>query len=1076
MNRKKLSFKRTLACLLVVIMTLSAVPMSGFVGLELPKWSQLFATKASALSSSGKCGENVTYTYNSETGEVIINGTGKMEDYTGYHADEYNSPFLYSNIESVIIEDGVTSIGDCVFEYCSSLTNITIPDSVTSIGEIAFGYCDSLTNIIIPDGVKRIGSSAFFCCSGLGSVTIGISVTSIGYHAFERCTGLTKINWNAERVNDYVDNVFRDAGVSGDGIEVVFGDNVMAIPDDVFYVSINSDRPKIKSVTIGNSATSIGSSAFRGCSSLSSITIPENVTSIGYDAFSDTAWYNAQPFGDVYAGKVYYKYKGTMPPNTNVVIKEGTKGIADGAFKDCTGLTSITIPDSVIRIEYGAFSDTAWYKAQPFGDVYAGKVYYKYKGTMLPNTSVVIKEGTKGIAGGAFEDCAGLTDITIPNSVTSIGDKAFYYCTNLDKRLTIGNRVTSIGDEAFYHCTQLDSVTIGNRVTSIGDKAFYYCTQLDSVTIGSAVRSIGNYAFLNCNDLTEINWNAESVRDFSSNSGMFHYYGTEGIDVVFGDGVKTIPDYVFYSDFEPPKLKSVTIGNSVTDIGVSAFENCWGFSSITIPDSVTSIGSSAFSCTNLESVTIPDSVKSIGNEAFYNCDDLKRVTIGNGVETIGMRAFSGCPLTTIKIGKNTKTIEEDAFKGIKEIPEVYFAGSEEEWKNISIDQSNDMILRANMHYNTDITHTHSYTSKITKAATCIADGVRTYTCSCGDKYTKPIAKTGHKLVTDKAVAATCTKTGKTEGKHCSVCGTVTVAQKTVAKKAHTYKTTTTKATIAKDGKTVTACTVCGFVSKTTPIYKASSIKLSGTSYVYNAKVQRPTVTIKNSKGSTLKNGTDYTVSYSSGCKNPGKYAVKVTFKGNYTGSKTLYFTILPGVTSSIATTTNSSAIKLTWKAVPGATGYRVFQYDAKTKKYVTVKTLTGTSCTVSKLKSGTTYKFAVRAYSTVNGTVYWASGYKTVTATTNPGTPTLTVTAGAKKATLKWTKRAEATGYVVYMATSKTGKYTKIATIKNNSTVSMTKTGLTTGKTYYFKVAAYKTVGGKNIYSSYSSVKYVKIK
>ena len=115
-------------------------------------------------------------------------------------------------------------------------------------------------------------------------------------------------------------------------------------------------------------------------------------------------------------------------------------------------------------------------------------------------------------------------------------------------------------------------------------------------------------------------------------------------------------------------------------------------------------------------------------------------------------------------------------------------------------------------------------------------------------------------------------------------------------------------------------------------------------------------------------------------------------------------------------------------------------------------------------------------YSTVNGTVYWASGYKTITATTNPGTPTLSVTAGAKKATLKWTKRAEATGYVVYMATSKNGKYTKIATVKGNTKVSFTKTGLTKGKTYYFKVAAYETVGGKTIYGSFSSVKYAKIK
>ena len=335
---------------------------------------------------------------------------------------------------------------------------------------------------------------------------------------------------------------------------------------------------------------------------------------------------------------------------------------------------------------------------------------------------------------------------------------------------------------------------------------------------------------------------------------------------------------------------------------------------------------------------------------------------------------------------------------------------------------------------------------------------------------------GHKIVTDKAVAPTCTSTGKTEGKHCSVCGTIITEQKTVSATGHTYKTTKTLATTSKDGKTVTTCTVCSYVSKTITYYKASSIKLSATAYTYNGKAQKPTVTVKNSKGTTLKNGTDYTLTYSSGCKNPGKYAVKITFKGDYSGRKTLYFTILPGVTSKTATSTNSSAIKIAWKAVPGATGYRVYYYNPSTKKYTALKTTTGTSYTVTKLKSGTSYKFAVKAYTIVNGKVYWSSGYKTITATTNPGTPTLKVTAGTKKAALSWNKQTGATGYVVYMATSKNGKYTKIATLKGNTKVSFTKTGLTKGKTYYFKVAAYTVANGKTLYSSFSSVKAVKIK
>lgn len=203
--------------------------------------------------------------------------------------------------------------------------------------------------------------------------------------------------------------------------------------------------------------------------------------------------------------------------------------------------------------------------------------------------------------------------------------------------------------------------------------------------------------------------------------------------------------------------------------------------------------------------------------------------------------------------------------------------------------------------------------------------------------------------------------------------------------SHDYKTTKIKATTAKNGKITTACSVCGKVSKTTVIYKASSVKLSTTKYTYNGKTKTPTVTVKDINGKTLNLNTDYTVKYSSGRKNPGQYTVTVIFKGNYSGTKKLSFTIVPS-------------------------------------------------------------------------------------------TPTLKATAETKKATLKWNKQNGATGYVVYMATSKNGKYSKIATVKGNSKVSYTKSGLNKGKTYYFKVAAYTTVSGKNIYGSFSTVKSAKIK
>ena len=412
--------------------------------------------------------------------------------------------YIPSSLKSVTVTGGNILYG--AFYNCTGLTSVTITNSVKSIGRGAFDGCSGLTSITIPNSVKSIGRGAFAGCSGLTSITIPNSVKSIGSSAFSGCTGLTTVNWNATACTS--------AGSSGS--------------------PIFKDCSNLATVNIGDNVKIIPSYAFAGCTGLTSITIPDSVTSIDKDAFSNTAWYKNQPNGLVYAGKVAYQYKGAMPSNTSIVLKEGTLGIGgyafynctgltsitipdsmtsigSGAFAGCTGLTSITIPDSVTSIGSGAFYNTAWYNNQPDGLVYAGKVAYEYKGTMPSNTSIVLKEGTLSITDFAFSYCTGLTSVTIPDSMTSIGSGAFYNCSNLQDiyitdieawfNISGFNNLMwgSSNNKKLYINNELATsitITIPDGVTEIPSYAFKGCSGLTSITIPDSVTSIGDYAFV----------------------------------------------------------------------------------------------------------------------------------------------------------------------------------------------------------------------------------------------------------------------------------------------------------------------------------------------------------------------------------------------------------------------------------------------------------------------------------------------------------------------------------------------------------------------------------------------------
>ena len=404
----------------------------------------------------------------------------------------------YKNITEVEISDGIDSISAQAFYNCSELTIVTIGSSVNYIGESILLGCNNLSTITIPFIGKRLYDSDIRFGHIFGSryyengrfVPKSLKVVNINnqYHqikikdnAFHSCSGLTQIN-----IGDGVTSIGNYAFYGCSGLtSITIPDSVTSIGNYAFN-GCNS----LTSITIPDSVTSIGNYAFNGCNSLTSITIPDSVTSIGDSAF-------------------YYCIK-----LTNITIPNSVTSIGGSAFEGCSNLTDITIPDSVIYI-----GDRAFANCSGVGNI---TVHFDNSKFYSSNDCLIEKDTNTVILG--------CKNSNIPDSVTSIGNYAFYGCSKLTS-ITISDSVTSIGEWAFLGCNGLISITIGNAVTSIGDSAFYGCSGLTSITIPDSVTSIGDYTFCDCSGLINM-----FLSDNITSIGDSAFSGCDKLKKVFYNG------------------------------------------------------------------------------------------------------------------------------------------------------------------------------------------------------------------------------------------------------------------------------------------------------------------------------------------------------------------------------------------------------------------------------------------------------------------------------------------------------------------------------------------------------------
>ncbi len=680
----------------------------------------------------GTCGDNLTWVLD-DNGTLTISGEGEMN--TGdvwTNAVPWND--FKSSITSVVIEDGITSIGWYAFSDCGSLYEVTIPDSVVTIGGDAFSS-SAIGSIRMGNGVKLIQGGAFQYCENLYDVYI--SDLAAWFNIEFQGNYFSPADYSTPMT--YARNLYIGEEIAED---VVIPDTVTAIkeyafygwdclksvviPDTVTSISANlfNGCENLESITLGKGITEIPAYAFSRCTSLKKIAIPDEVTKIGEGAFE---YCENLEVVNIPEGVTELENSLFMGCDSikEITIPESVKAIKGGVFTHCDNLEKIVIPDSVESISAMAFSEcgklsditigkgvkeiegNAFYNSYNLENVYIsdleawlnidfgysydqyGRIDYTSATPMRyaeniyinnePAENVVVPDTITALDSVEFYNWKCLKSVTIPDSVEAIGEKVFTYCDGLES-ITLGNGIETIGQSVFLRLSNLKEITIPESVTTIGQNAFSGCVSLRCITMSASVESIADSAFSNVNPLvvyfngTQEDWDSISIGSYNE--------GVAGAKILFNADptveivVKEETDTNGIT-WQLTSFGKLTVSGSVNiPDGDRTYESWTNYknhiTSVVIENGMTKIGASAFyECINMESVSIPESVTAIGRSAFYECKSLKEITIPKTVKTLDEWVFYGCEsLQRITIPENITKIPEYSFNSCTGLTDV----------------------------------------------------------------------------------------------------------------------------------------------------------------------------------------------------------------------------------------------------------------------------------------------------------------------------------------------------------------------------------------------------------------------